>query len=113
MSWLVCNGKYGGALCFLTIAANMIGTSVSRHHQNFTSRSELLSTDEARIIPLLLITTAGSMWIAGTGRSAVAAGNLSGGTLAAAAQTLNCIYDRDIDYEMEHTDLAVWTGAAA
>jgi len=33
-----------------------------------------------------------------------AAGNPSGGTLAAAAPTLNCIYDRDIDYGAHATD---------
>jgi len=82
----------------------MIGTSVSRHHQKLY-KSFRLSTDEApdysaaadyhgwqyvdcnkgRVDPLLLLVT------------------LSGGTLAAAAAQNNCIYDRDIDYEMERT----------
>lgn len=59
-----------------------------------------------RIIPLLLITTAASMWIASEGRVDLPKLliTLLGGTLAAAsAQTLNCIYDQDIDYEMLRT----------
>lgn len=59
-----------------------------------------------RIIPLLLITTAASMWIASEGRVDLLKlfVTLLGGTLAAAsAQTLNCIYDQDIDYEMLRT----------
>jgi len=82
------------------IAENMIGTSVAII-KTFTSRSELLPADQApnysaaadyhcwqyvdcgqgTVDPLLLLVT------------------LTGGTFAAAAQTLNCIYDRDIDYE--------------
>ncbi|MEC4983354.1 MAG: heme o synthase [Oscillatoria sp. PMC 1068.18] len=59
-----------------------------------------------RIIPLLLITTAAAMWIASKGRvdSLLLFCTLIGGTLASAsAQTLNCIYDQDIDYEMKRT----------
>ncbi|NES94547.1 MAG: protoheme IX farnesyltransferase [Desertifilum sp. SIO1I2] len=59
-----------------------------------------------RIIPLLLITTAASMWIASQGQvdPILLLVTLTGGTLAAAsAQTLNCIYDLDIDYAMERT----------
>jgi len=57
-----------------------------------------------RIIPLLLlITTAGSGLQLRDGRSAVAAGNLVAELLLLLPQTLNCIYDRDIDYEMERT----------
>lgn len=59
-----------------------------------------------RIIPLLLVTTAAGMWMAGEGQvdPLLVLITLTGGTLAAAsAQTLNCIYDRDIDYEMERT----------
>ncbi|KJH71336.1 heme o synthase [Aliterella atlantica] len=85
----------------------MIGTSVSRHHENFVQvvRSYYQLT-KPRIIPLLLITTAASMWIAGEGRvnPLLLLVTLAGGTLAAAAaQTINCIYDRDIDYAMERT----------
>lgn len=59
-----------------------------------------------RIIPLLLITTAASMWIASDGKidPILLLVTLTGGTLAAAsAQTLNCIYDLDIDYAMVRT----------
>ena len=85
----------------------MIETNVSRHHQTFLevvqSYSELT---KPRIIPLLLITTAGSMWIAAKGQvdPLLLLVTLTGGTLAAAsAQTINCVYDRDIDYDMERT----------
>lgn len=85
----------------------MIGTSVSRHHQNFFQVIQsYYQLTKPRIIPLLLITTAGSMWIAAQGRvePLLLSVTLTGGTLAAAAaQTLNCIYDRDIDYAMERT----------
>ena len=46
------------------------------------------------------------MWIAGEGKvdPLLLLVTLTGGTLAAAsAQTINCIYDRDIDYDMERT----------
>jgi len=59
-----------------------------------------------RIIPLLLITTAASMWMASEGNidPILLLVTLTGGTLAAAsAQTLNCIYDLDIDYAMVRT----------
>lgn len=85
----------------------MIGTSVSRHHQNFLQViKSYYQLTKPRIIPLLLITTAGSMWIAAKGQvePLLLLVTLAGGTLAAgAAQTINCIYDRDIDYEMERT----------
>ena len=85
----------------------MIGTSISRRHENFAGvvRSYYQLT-KPRIIPLLLITTASSMWIASNGQvnPLLLLVTLSGGTLAAAAaQTINCIYDRDIDYAMERT----------
>lgn len=85
----------------------MIGTSVSRHHQNLLQVVQsYYQLTKPRIIPLLLITTAGSMWIAAKGQvdPLLLLVTLTGGTLAAgAAQTLNCIYDRDIDYDMERT----------
>ncbi len=85
----------------------MIGTSVSRHHQNFLQVIQsYYQLTKPRIIPLLLITTAASMWIAAKGQvdPLLLVTTLAGGTFAAgAAQTINCIYDRDIDYEMERT----------
>ncbi len=59
-----------------------------------------------RIIPLLLITTSASMWLASAGRIdpfLLIVTNLGGTLAAASAQTLNCVYDGDIDYAMERT----------
>jgi heme o synthase len=59
-----------------------------------------------RIIPLLIVTTIASMWLAAEGHPDLMLFlvTVSGGMLAAAsAQVMNCIYDRDIDYEMERT----------
>lgn len=78
-----------------------------RHHDSFGEviRSYMQLT-KPRIIPLLLIETAAGMWVAGQGRVSpvLLLITLLSGTLAAAsAQTINCIYDRDIDYDMERT----------
>ncbi|MEA5627264.1 heme o synthase [Nostoc sp. UHCC 0251] len=85
----------------------MIETNVSRHHQTFLQVIQsYYQLTKPRIIPLLLITTAGSMWIAAKGEvdPLLLLVTLTGGTLAAAsAQTINCVYDRDIDYDMERT----------
>ena len=85
----------------------MTGTSLASRNQNL---AEVLKSyyqlTKPRIIPLLLITTAASMWIASEGRvdPLLLIITLLGGTLAAAsAQVLNCIYDRDIDYTMTRT----------
>ncbi|MEH2256113.1 heme o synthase [Nostoc sp.] len=85
----------------------MIETNVSRHHETFFQVIQsYYQLTKPRIIPLLLITTAGSMWIAAKGEvdPLLLLVTLTGGTLAAAsAQTINCVYDRDIDYDMERT----------
>ncbi|MUG94795.1 protoheme IX farnesyltransferase [Scytonema sp. UIC 10036] len=85
----------------------MIETNVSRHHQTFLQViHSYYQLTKPRIIPLLLITTAGSMWIAAKGEvnPLLLLVTLAGGTLAAAsAQVINCVYDRDIDYDMERT----------
>jgi heme o synthase len=85
----------------------MIETNVSRQNQTFLQViHSYYQLTKPRIIPLLLITTAGSMWIAAQGQvdPLLLLVTLTGGTLAAAsAQTINCIYDRDIDYDMERT----------
>ncbi|MEH2163072.1 MAG: heme o synthase [Nostoc sp.] len=85
----------------------MIETNVSRHHETFLQVVQsYYQLTKPRIIPLLLITTAGSMWIAAKGEvdPLLLLVTLTGGTMAAAsAQTINCIYDRDIDYDMERT----------
>lgn len=89
------------------LVQNMTEASVSRHHQNFLQVVQsYYQLTKPRIIPLLLITTAGSMWVAAEGQvdPKTLLVTLAGGTLAAgAAQTINCIYDRDIDYAMERT----------
>ena len=89
----------------------MIGTNT--FHLNLTASVALQTAKnyyqltKPRIIPLLLITTAASMWLAspsGHVDPVKLLATLLGGTLAAAsAQTLNCIYDRDIDYAMLRT----------
>jgi protoheme IX farnesyltransferase len=59
-----------------------------------------------RIIPLLLIETAAAMGVASQGQvdPILLGGTLLSGTLAAAAaQSINCVYDRDIDFDMERT----------
>jgi heme o synthase len=85
----------------------MIETNVSRHHETFLQVVQsYYQLTKPRIIPLLLITTAGSMWIAAKGEvdPLLLLVTLTGGTMAAAsAQTINCVYDRDIDYDMERT----------
>ncbi|WP_445626745.1 heme o synthase [Nostoc sp. DSM 114167] len=85
----------------------MIETNVSRHHGTFLQVIQsYYQLTKPRIIPLLLITTAGSMWIAAKGEvdPLLLLVTLTGGTMAAAsAQTINCVYDRDIDYDMERT----------
>ena len=85
----------------------MTGTSLARSNQNFAEVvKSYYQLTKPRIIPLLLITTAASMWIASDGRVSplLLLVTLLGGTLAAAsAQVLNCIYDQDIDYTMTRT----------
>ncbi|NJL02399.1 MAG: protoheme IX farnesyltransferase [Spirulinaceae cyanobacterium SM2_1_0] len=85
----------------------MIDTSFSPRHENFLAvLKSYYQLTKPRIIPLLLITTAAAMWLAGRGQvdPLQLLITLLGGTLAAAsAQTLNCIYDQDIDYEMVRT----------
>lgn len=85
----------------------MIGTNVAPRHENWLQVvKSYYQLTKPRIIPLLLITTAAAMWIASEGRVDLFTLfiTLIGGTLAAAAaQVMNCIYDRDIDYEMLRT----------
>ncbi|MBD2071237.1 protoheme IX farnesyltransferase [Leptolyngbya sp. FACHB-671] len=78
-----------------------------RHHQNvWQVIQSYWQLTKPRIIILLLITTAGSMWIAAEGKVdplLLLVTLLSGALAAASANTINCLYDRDIDYEMERT----------
>ncbi|MBE9140878.1 protoheme IX farnesyltransferase [Nodosilinea sp. LEGE 07088] len=79
----------------------------TRHHESFKAVVQsYVQLTKPRIIPLLLIETAAAMWVAGQGEvnPALLMVTLLSGTLAAAsAQTINCVYDRDIDYDMERT----------
>lgn len=81
--------------------------SVDTKHQNFLQVIQsYYQLTKPRIIPLLLITTAAAMWMASDGATdpGLFLVTVIGGMLAAAsAQTMNCIYDRDIDYAMERT----------
>ena len=81
--------------------------SPTPHHDSFwqVCRSYWQLT-KPRIIPLLLIETAASMLVAahGTVEPFLLIVTLFTGALAAAsAQSINCIYDRDIDFDMERT----------
>ena len=81
--------------------------SVDTKHQNFLQVIQsYYQLTKPRIIPLLLITTAAAMWMSSDGATdpGLFLVTVIGGMLAAAsAQTMNCIYDRDIDYAMERT----------
>lgn len=85
----------------------MIGSTISPQHENFFEVIQsYYQLTKPRIIPLLLITTAASMFMASEGNidPFLLMITLLGGTLAAAsAQTFNCVYDRDIDYDMKRT----------
>ncbi|HEY9762701.1 MAG TPA: heme o synthase [Trichocoleus sp.] len=79
----------------------------TRHHDSIWQviRSYWQLT-KPRIIPLLLIETAASMMVAAHGRVnpvVLLVTLLSGALAAASAQAINCVYDRDIDYDMERT----------
>lgn len=79
----------------------------TRHHDTFWQVCQSYwQLTKPRIIPLLLIETAASMWVAAQGEvdSVLLIVTLLTGALAAAsAQSINCIYDRDIDFDMERT----------
>ncbi len=82
-------------------------TGTPRHHENALQiLQSYYQLTKPRIILLLLITTAGGMWIAAAGQVdpvLLLVTLLSGAFAAGAANTINCFYDRDIDYIMERT----------
>jgi protoheme IX farnesyltransferase len=82
-------------------------TPASRHHGNFLQVVQsYYQLTKPRIILLLLITTAGGMWIAAEGQVnpvLLLVTLCSGAFAAGSANTINCLYDRDIDYIMERT----------
>ncbi|PSB27847.1 heme o synthase [Stenomitos frigidus] len=82
-------------------------TGISRQHENVLQVIQsYYQLTKPRIILLLLITTAGGMWIAANGEVSpvlLLVTLFSGACAAGAANTINCFYDRDIDYIMERT----------
>ena len=85
----------------------LLDPAIESKHQNFLAVIQsYYQLTKPRIIPLLLIVTAAAMWMASDGAAdpVLFLVTVIGGMLAAAsAQTMNCIYDRDIDYTMERT----------
>ncbi|MDX2240146.1 MAG: heme o synthase [Leptolyngbyaceae cyanobacterium bins.302] len=79
----------------------------SRRHENLLQVVQsYYQLTKPRIILLLLITTAGGMWVAANGQVdpfLLLVTLVSGAFAAGAANTINCLYDRDIDYIMERT----------
>jgi len=79
----------------------------SRRHENFLQVVQsYIQLTKPRIILLLLITTAGGMWVAANGQVdpfLLLITLVSGAFASGAANTINCLYDRDIDYIMERT----------
>lgn len=79
----------------------------TRHHENLLQVIQsYYQLTKPRIILLLLITTAGGMWIAAEGQVnpfLLLITLISGAFAAGSANTINCLYDRDIDYIMERT----------
>jgi heme o synthase len=82
-------------------------TTLPRRNQDFLQVVQsYYQLTKPRIILLLLITTAGGMWIAAEGQvdPILLLATITGGALAAgSANAINCLYDRDIDYIMERT----------
>jgi heme o synthase len=82
-------------------------TGLSRRNETlFQVVQSYYQLTKPRIILLLLITTAGGMWIAAEGQVdpvLLVVTLLSGAFAAGSANTINCLYDRDIDYIMERT----------
>ncbi len=85
----------------------IISTGTQRHHETLLQvLKSYYQLTKPRIILLLLITTASGLWVAANGEvdPLLVLVTMAGGALAAAsANTINCLYDRDIDYIMERT----------
>ncbi len=85
----------------------LIQTPALRHHDNLLQVAKsYYQLTKPRIILLLLITTTAGMWLGAKGEvdPFLLLITLTGGALASgAANTINCIYDSDIDYIMERT----------
>ncbi|MGB3404433.1 MAG: heme o synthase [Microcoleaceae cyanobacterium] len=85
----------------------LIQTPALRHHDNLLQVAKsYYQLTKPRIILLLLITTTAGMWLGAKGEvdPLLLLITLTGGALASgAANTINCLYDSDIDYIMERT----------
>ncbi|MEM9770388.1 MAG: heme o synthase [Cyanobacteria bacterium P01_D01_bin.73] len=79
----------------------------TKHHANIWQVFQsYIQLTKPRIIVLLLVTTLAAVFVASEGRvdPVILIASLVGGTLASAsANTMNCLYDRDIDWQMERT----------
>lgn len=82
-------------------------TDSSRRNQSlFQVVQNYYQLTKPRLILLFLITTAAGMWVAAAGQvdpRLLLVTLTSGACAAGAANTINCWYDRDIDYVMERT----------
>ncbi|MBW4551252.1 MAG: heme o synthase [Aphanocapsa sp. GSE-SYN-MK-11-07L] len=85
-------------------------TSWTNAPENRQSFSQVLvnywQLTKPRLIVLFLITTAAGMWVAAHGEVdplLLLVTLISGAMAAGSANTINCLYDRDIDYIMERT----------
>ncbi len=89
------------------IAPVLVLDSTTRYHHTVGQVvQDYVQLTKPRIIVLLLITTVASMALAAKGHIApwlLVITLISGACAAGAANTLNCLYDRDIDFAMERT----------
>jgi protoheme IX farnesyltransferase len=84
----------------------LLSNAPRRHDNLLQVVQSYYQLTKPRIILLLLITTAGGMWIAAEGQvnpMLLLITLISGAFAAGSANTINCLYDRDIDYIMERT----------
>ncbi len=85
----------------------LIRPNAARHHQNLIQvLKSYYQLTKPRIILLLLITTAAGFWVASAGRVdplLLLITLVSGAFAAGAANTMNCLYDCDIDTIMGRT----------
>lgn len=85
---------------------SLLTANSPRHENAFQVIQSYFQLTKPRIILLLLITTAGGMWMAAEGQVnpiLLIVTLISGAFAAGSANTINCLYDRDIDYIMERT----------
>lgn len=92
---------------FLHMQTSQIWQVHTQHHETIWQVCQSYwQLTKPRIIPLLLIETAASMLVASQGEVSpvlLIVTLLTGALAAASAQAINCIYDRDIDFDMERT----------